>query len=284
VSINVHRFAELKLEEISALQSRFTEYYSNPPDSYYEIADQAAAQYTPGLLPFHCDLVSRVENGAAVLELGCGTAHLCPFVEARGGTYTGLDFNRELLERNRQRFPRARFFKIGSDVRENFDIVASLYTIEHIVDPPAYLEMMWNFCKPGGLIAVICPDFIDGDGLPPSFYYGKTSRRLREKIISLAFADASQHLFDLFWLAPRWKKRARATEPGAFWINLQPRVLRGAEYSIDADAVHLSRLKDLVWWFEQRDGTVAATSRTLSDVDPAVLRHNCYVVAQKPIR
>lgn len=284
MSINVRPLAELKPEEISALQSRLTDYYSSPPDSYYEIADQAATQYTPGLLPFHCDLVSRVETAATVLELGCGTAHLCPVVEARGAAYTGMDFNRELLERNRQRFPRARFFQIGSEVRENFDVVASLYTIEHIVDPPAHLQTMWNFCKPGGLIAVICPDFIDGDELPPSFYYGKTPRRLRQKLATLAFGDACQHLFDLFWLAPRWKKRARATEPGAFWINLQPRMLHGADYSIDADAVHLPRLKDLVWWFARRGGTIVATSRTLSDVDPAVLRYNCYVVAQKPIR
>lgn len=283
MSINVRRLAELKPEEISALRSKLTSYYSSPPDSYYQIADQAATQYTPGLLPFHSDLVSRVETGATVLDLGCGTAHLCSPVEARGGAYTGVDFNRELLERNRQRFPGAHFLQIGSEVRENFDIVASLYTIEHIVVPPAYLETMWNFCKPGGLIAVICPDFVDGEGLPPSFYYGKTPRRLRQKLGSLALADAYQHLFDLFWLAPRWKKQARATEPGAFWINLRPRVLHGVDYSIDADAVHLPRLKDLIWWFERRGGTIVATSRTLSDVDPAVLRYNCYVVAQKPI-
>jgi SAM-dependent methyltransferase len=218
-----------------------------------------------------------------VLELGCGTAHLCRFVETRGGAYTGMDFDYELLSRNRRNFPRARFLPISTDLREEFDLVASLYTIEHVIEPPAYLERMWRFCKPGGLMAVICPDFVDGESFPPSFYYGKTPKRLREKLRSFAFGDACKHLLDLFWFAPRWKTRARSAAPGAFWINLEPRIFRRAEYSTDADAVHLPRLKDSIWWLEQRGAAIVETSRTVRDVDPAVLNHNCYVVAKKSI-
>jgi hypothetical protein len=141
---------------------------------------------------------------------------------------------------------------------------------------------MWALCKPGGLIAVICPDFVDGGGLPPSFYYGKTPRRFRQKLSDLALADACQHLFDLVWLAPRWKKRARATAPGAFWINLQARALHGADYSIDADSVHLPRLKDLVWQLEKRGASIVTDSRSMGDLDESVLRYNCYVLARRP--
>ena len=185
---------------------------------------------------------------------------------------------------NRQRFSGARFLKVGTKLNEKFDAVVSLYTIEHIADPPSYLEEMWNFCKPGGLLAVICPEFVDGHGIAPSVYYGTTPRRIREKVRSFAFSDALQHLFELFWVAPRWKGRARAAQPGAFWINLKPRVLYGAHYSIDADAVHLPRLKDIVWWLEQRGASILDTSRSMPDVSAAVLRYNCYALARKSNR
>ena len=271
----------MQREVLEALQARLTSFYSDLSGSYYTISDQAAQHYTPSLQPFHCDLVSRVTPGITVLELGCGTAHLCHFVEEAGASYVGLDHSETLLEKNRAQFPRARFFPLGTRLSETFEIVASLYTIEHVTDPPAYLERMWNFCQPGGLMAVICPDFIDGEGLPPSFYYGRSPKRLREKLTRFALADIAQHLLDLIYFAPRWKSKARLAAPGAFWINLRPRILHGASYSIDADAVHLPRLTDLTNWFQKRGAEIVTTSRMLSGIEPAVLRNNCYVVARK---
>lgn len=284
MSIQVRRFAELNSDTISGLQQDLLAYYSDPPLSYYAAADRASTQYCPQLQPFHCDVAKRVEPGMTILELGCGTAHLCPIIERRGGLYTGMDHSSELLRRNRIRFPRARFIQVGEDLQEQFDLVASLYTIEHVVDPPAYLEDMWKFCKPGGFIGIICPDFVDGEGFPPSFYYGHTPRRLRTKFQSFALIGAYKHLLDLFRFAPRWKRCARSASPGAFWINLAPRILHGAEYSVDADAVHLPRLKDLIWWLEQRGAAIVETSQTMPDVDPAILRYNCYVLARKSDR
>jgi len=283
MGIRVVRFDKLTREDALALQKRIVEYYTNPPEFYYDVADQAAGQYTSTAYPFHCDLVGRIMSGASLLELGCGSAHLCPYVTSAGGSYTGIDHSQQLLRQNRARFPHARFFSVGTELRETFDVVASLYTIEHVVDPPLYLESMWRFCKPGGLIAVICPDFVDGDGFPPSFFYGVTARHAREKLLSLAIADVLGHLLDLLWFAPQWKREARSSLPGAFWINVKPRILHGAAYSIDADAIHLPRLKDLIWWLEARGASVIETSRSLSGVSETVLKHNCYVVARKPI-
>jgi len=282
MSILLHRHADLTPGELAALNDRLVAYYAAPPESYYVIADQAAAQYTPQLQPFHCDLANRVEPGMHLLELGCGSAHLCPQVEARGGIYTGVDHSADLLAANRERFPRARFVSIQDYPGDAFDIVASLYTIEHVVDPPAYLERMWSCCKPGGLLAVICPEFVEGASLPPSVYYGTTPRRFREKLRSLALLDAARHLVDLRWNVPRWKAQARNAPPGAFWINTQPSELHGLVHGIDTDAVHLPRMSDLTWWFQQRGATIVATSRTLPEVPADVLRHNCYVLARRP--
>lgn len=282
MSLDLRRRAELSAAELAGLERAMTAFYTNPPASYYPTANQSAQRYNPKDMPFHCDLVARVAPGATVLEAGCGTAHLCPYVAAQGGAYTGLDHSAALLADNQRRFPNARFFPISAPPMETFDLVASLYTLEHIADPPAYLEALWRYCRPGGLVAIICPEFIDGPSFPPSLFYGRTARRFREKLQSFSLLDAAGHLVDLKWRAPRWQRRAQAGAPGAFWINLRPKVLQAAAYDIDTDAVHLTRLKDLVWFFAQRGAAIIETSTTLPDVPPDVLRYNCYLLVRKP--
>lgn len=273
---------ELSRGEIESLERAMTAFYQNPPPEYYAQADTSRDRYSPETLPFHCDLVNRIRAGDTVLEVGCGTAHLCPHVEARGGHYTGVDHSSELLAQNQQRHPRARFLPVHQPLPEQFDLVASLYTIEHVVDPPAYLEKLWDRCRPGGLIGIICPDFVNAPVPPPSLFYGHTPRRLREKIRTGSLADVWAHWWDLKVRAPRWQARARRMAPGAFWINLRPRVLHGAAYEIDADAVHAVRLEDLTSYLEQRGGQIVATSRSLPHVPPELLRFNAYVLVRKP--
>lgn len=280
----IHISPRRELSEVQAreLESALVAYYSHPPSDYYTIADQAAGRYSPDTLPFHYHLAENVRPGMAVLEMGCGSAHLCPEVEARGGRYTGLDHSEGLLASNRTRFPNASFQNLAFPLTRTFDLVASLYTIEHVVDPPAYLERLWSACRPGGLIAVICPEFIACESFPQSVFFGDTPRRLREKIQSLSLIDAFRHACEVRWTAPRWKAAARQSAPGSFWINTRPTVLHGGTYSIDADAVHLSTLRDLEWWFRERGAEIVATSQTLPNISAEVLRFNCYILARKP--
>lgn len=275
-------FREVSASALDDLQTRITAFYNNPPASYYLIANQAAEQYTLDQQPFHCHLASRAFPGAKVLELGCGTAHLCPHIEERGGIYHGVDYSAELLEENRKRFPWAVFWSLGSQPEAQYDIVASLYTIEHVIDPIAYLQQLWDYCRPGGLMAVICPDFVDGDGIPRSIYYGTSPARLRAKLAGGRFWDAILHLLELKIIAPRWKRRARRRPPGTFWMNLDPSDLAGREHGIDGDAIHFPRMVDISGWFETRGATIQTTSSTLENVPKAVLKHNCYVLARKP--
>jgi len=143
------------------------------------------------------------------------------------------------------------------------------------------LDEMRKHCKPGGLLAVICPEFVDSEGFPPSLFFGTTPRRLRDKLSTGSFIDAGRHIFDYKVAGPRWKRTARDAAPGAFWINLQPRILYGAPYSIDADAIHFSRLKDLKWHFEQKGDVIVQTSEKMRGVPSDVLGFNCYLLAKR---
>jgi len=282
MSLELRRREELNAQQLARLEAAMLRFYQDPPASYYQTSDGAAQRYSLREQPFHCDLIQQVMPGNSVIELGCGTAHLCTHVQARGGTYTGLDHSESLLQQNALRFPEARFLKIGAALHEPFDLVASLYTIEHVVDPPAYLDTMWRLCRPGGLLAVICPEFVECPVLPPSVFYGKTARRMREKLRTFSFADALQHIFDLKVRGVRWKRLASNSASGAFWINLLPRVLHGAEYEIDADAVHFPRRLDLVWYLQRKGAVIVRTSADMSEVSPEVRLFNCYVLARKP--
>lgn len=282
MSITLRRFAEISRSQIADLERAMSDFYRNAPAEYYPLADESAGRYNPQERPFHHDLVQRIFPSAKVLELGCGTAHLCPYVEQRGGAYTGFDYSEQLLEQNRRRFPNARFGQIGKPFEETFDIVASLFTLEHTVDPPAYLERMWNHCRPGGMLAIICPEFVECPGFPNSVYFGKTARRLWQKLRTLNLIDAGLHFIDLKVRAARLKKMLQASAPGAFWINLQPAVLHGAAYSTDADAVYLARLKDILRFFEKKGAVIVKTSEQMKGVSPEILRYSCYVLAQKP--
>ena len=282
MSLSLHRRAELSDGQIARLEGALTAFYTNPPAQYYRMADRPPTQYNVRDQPFHCDFVGRVLPGSTVLEAGCGTAHLCPLIERQGGHYSGLDHSEALLADNQRRFPGAAFYSLQSPPQQTFDLVASLYTIEHIADPEKYLASLWKYCRPGGLVAVICPEFVASPGYAPSIFYGRTPGRLSEKLKAGRVLDAAAHGLDLKWHAPRWKQRALAAPPGAFWINLKPRVLHENDYNIDTDAVHLVQLRDLVWFFEKQGAEILQTSLTMPGVPPEVLAYNAYVVARKP--
>lgn len=269
-------------QETKKLNERMRHFYENAPTNYYEISDIASLHYQSDEQPFHCHLASLAAEGQHVLEVGCGTAHLCPHIMQRGAFYHGTDMSQRILSENRKRFPQGYFYPPDDIPHRHFDIVASLYTLEHTADPLAYLQTLWRYCRDGGIVAVICPDFIDGDGIPRSVYYGSTPRRIREKIASCSLSDAFLHLWELFVLFPAWKAFARSRPPGAFWINQAPSDLAGREHDIDGDAVHFPRLLDLVHWFNSQGANIITTSNEMPGAPDHVKKHNCYIAARKP--
>ena len=92
--------------------------------------------------------------------------------------------------------------------------------------------------------------------------------------------DALAHLWDLFVVLPPLIRRARSATPPSFWINLEPRILAEAAYSIDADAVYLPSLRDIIGWFKNKRLSVEETAFDLPELK------NCtsYPVAYALIR
>jgi SAM-dependent methyltransferase len=228
------------------------------------------------------DLLGYVHPGMSVCEVGCGAAHICSHVTDRGGVYTGLDVNPAILEKNRRLYPGSRFISAAVEVRETFDMVLSLYTIEHCPDPIRHMEVLMRLCRSGGLVGIVAPEYVNGSSLSGSIFYGITPRRLRQKLASFSFIDAFCHVTDLFIAAPAWKRRAQHAIPGKFWINLLPRALRDSHFLIDSDAVHLPCRADIEWWLEKKGAVIEKSSaRFGASIPRDIARNNLYVLARK---
>lgn len=119
----------------------------------YRGDDADSGQYGPWIR----DLLNRVPDGAAVLDLGCG----CGVPTARdlataGSRVTGVDFSPVQITRAREAVPGATFLQ--ADASEvgfpdaSFDAVVCLYTLIHLPldEQPPLLARIARWLRPGG--------------------------------------------------------------------------------------------------------------------------------------
>ena len=95
-----------------------------------------------------------------ILENGCGVGmyveHLSPF----GGEVTGLEYDFERAAEARENSPKiinaaGEFIPLSSSA---FDLILSHEVIEHVQDDQAAIREMIRVLKPGGRIALFCPN------------------------------------------------------------------------------------------------------------------------------
>jgi cyclopropane fatty-acyl-phospholipid synthase-like methyltransferase len=102
------------------------------------------------------ELVSRLEDGARVLELGCGGGSPESRRLAQRFTVTGVDISPRQIERARAAIPEAEFICADfTDLElpdESFDAVASFYVFNHVPREllAPLLERVHRWLVPGG--------------------------------------------------------------------------------------------------------------------------------------
>ena len=99
--------------------------------------------------------------GRRVLDVGCGTGHFSPEAQQRGASTTAVDIGLELLKRARNKGVRR---VVAGDAGTlpfadgTFDVVISSECIEHTADPEQSVAEMLRVLKPGGALALTCPN------------------------------------------------------------------------------------------------------------------------------
>ncbi len=127
-----------------------------------------------------------------------------------------------------------------------FDLVMSLYVVEHLVWPHRLLDQMHRLARPGGLVAILTPPFRE-HGYLKSFHYGLSATPFAAKIRRFKFLDALLHLYQHRIVYPRLLRRRyrRGQDDSRFLIHLNPVSLTGVEFFSDSDAVYLSDTREM---------------------------------------
>ncbi len=140
-------------------------------------------------------------KGKTILDVGCGTGNFASEVAKKGAkNVLGIDYAEQAITLAKQKHKRKNLeFKVmnAKDVKEKFDVIVSLGTLEHMDDPYKMLKIFKKNLKPNGKIIITSPNWANprGDML---------------MILHLLF-DAPITLADLHYLTPKdfeqWAKK-----------------------------------------------------------------------------
>ena len=101
--------------------------------------------------------LGRVAPGSTLLSAGCGAGRYDGLLLEAGHSVVGIDQSAGMLARARERFPGARYEKLGLQemgFREAFDGVICMDAMEHVCpeDWPGILRGFREALKPGGVL------------------------------------------------------------------------------------------------------------------------------------
>lgn len=275
-------------DELQLLDDALARFYVNPPGRYHEKATTANEDWNAPDHIFQRRIADLAYHDAKVLDVGCGPAMACPWFMKKKAHYTGVDLSSEQLEANRKKFPNCNFLEMHwRDIKhlgDVFDIVTSFFTLEHIVYPREFLEASSCSVKPGGFLAVLCPDYLNRGFMPSQHFFGREPGGIKAKIRKIQWIEALIEIVDRFHTYPRLIQEARlmSRNNGAWLINLRPLCLETESWENDWDAVYMAGEDEVASYIENLGFNIVERSSTLRNADNTETYPNfCYVLAQK---
>jgi SAM-dependent methyltransferase len=191
---------DAKTEELRAAHDMLAELYA---DRLANALDHMPAERA--VLGLFCDLALAADLGANVVDVGCGTGRLEPYLAARGLSPSGIDLSPQMIRVARRDHPGFDFDV--ADLRElpfgdaSLAGVVCWYSLMYLApsDRPAAFSELARVVRPGGYLATA---FKAGDS---------QVRRGRSTGLGVEF--------DVYWLSPNEMER-RMIEAGfatVFW-------------------------------------------------------------------
>ncbi len=239
---------------LADLQRRMVNFYASSKVYYGEIDFTAKAWLEDEC---YLDIARRLASCNSIAEVGCGSANILRYHISLASRYTGCDFSEQLLAKNQERYPSARFKRIEQANilpldSASVDAVFSVFVIEHVVYPHLFLDECHRVLKPGGVFILRCPDFL-GAGRMPSQRAGFSQYNGREKVAQGRVLDAMVTGWDRKVTIPRQcaERRKQIADGYAFWLNVAPTCFTDT-FSPDVDAVYLTYSREMISYLRER--------------------------------
>jgi ubiquinone/menaquinone biosynthesis C-methylase UbiE len=152
------------------LAAEYDKWHEKVFESDPEHADESSPWYQIVL-----EFLPSLEN-KRILEIGCGRGGFSRLLGTRGALVCGADFSASAVDIAKKRQKRGSSYLnavtyIQADAQnmpfdgDSFDFVVSCETIEHIPDPRAAVREMYRVCRPGGLLYLTTPNYLNFMGL-----------------------------------------------------------------------------------------------------------------------
>ncbi|MCY3819109.1 MAG: class I SAM-dependent methyltransferase [Gammaproteobacteria bacterium] len=135
-----------------------TDYRALVRTSYDQLASAYAESRVGEAHPELEWLLTRLDDGSSVLDIGCGAGVPVTELLAKRFAVTGVDVSEEMLRLARANVPRASFFQ--SDITSvefddsTFDAAVAFFSLFHIPreDQPRLFHRIRDWLKPGGYL------------------------------------------------------------------------------------------------------------------------------------
>src|SRR5262249_14249516 len=100
------------------------------------------------------------QNGARVLDVGCGSGVLLARMQALGWQVEGIEVDPDGVNAARARGVQVRLGTLEQQkfIDNYFEAVHSAHVIEHVFDPLSLLRECYRILKPGGTLIVLTPN------------------------------------------------------------------------------------------------------------------------------
>lgn len=231
-------------ERIDEIEKSLSEFYRKNPDYYSDIqftADNWVNSEEAGYL----QILDWAYKSESICEIGCGSANILKHHIGIAQKYNGLDFSEKLLKENALKYPAASFKVIENanyfPVDDNqFDLVFSVFVLEHVTRPAIFLQECERILKPGGILVILCPDFL-GRGRMSSQRAGYSEGTASAKLKKHKYIDAVITLFDnrvrIPFVCSNYLNEI-AKSP-LFLINVSPTMFSDT-FQPDVDAVYVT--------------------------------------------
>jgi ubiquinone/menaquinone biosynthesis C-methylase UbiE len=147
-------------------------------DSWHRGIFDSAPEHPDESTPWYklvLEFLTPVQN-KRILEVACGRGGFSRLLASKGAIVCGVDFSESAIKIANEKLlrhpvPADQLTYVQADAQSlpfepaSFDIVISCETIEHIPDHRAAVREMFRVCKPGGVLYLTTPNYLNLMGL-----------------------------------------------------------------------------------------------------------------------